>query len=67
MKIKRIKMKKNINLAFYISKANLPKENLKIDNILGKNINSSKNLKPGIYFIETKEEGKRKIIIVSKN
>jgi uncharacterized delta-60 repeat protein len=47
-----------------ISKSNLPKENLKIYNILGKNINSSKNLKPGIYFIETKEKSKRKIVIV---
>jgi hypothetical protein len=59
MKIKRVKMRKNINLAFYISKANLPKENLKINNILGKNINSSKNLKP-----ETKEEDKIKILFL---
>jgi len=42
----------------------LPKENLKIYNILGKEVNSSKNLKPGIYFIETKEKSKRKIVIV---
>jgi len=42
----------------------LKRENPKIYNILGKNINSSlKNLKPGIYFIE-KEKEKRKIIIV---
>jgi hypothetical protein len=47
-----------------LREANLPKENLKIYNILGKNINSSKNLKPGIYFIETKEKSKRKIVIV---
>jgi len=47
-----------------ISKSNLPKENLKIYNILGKEVNSSKNLKPGIYFIETKEKSKRKIVIV---
>jgi len=38
-------------------------ENLKIYNILGKNINSLKNLKPGIYFIKTKEKSKRKIVI----
>jgi len=50
-------MRKNINLAFYISKANLPKENLKINNILGKQVNSSKNLKP-----KTKEEDKIKIL-----
>jgi hypothetical protein len=47
-----------------ISKSNLPKENLKIYSILGKEVNSSKNLKPGIYFIETKEKSKRKIVIV---
>jgi uncharacterized delta-60 repeat protein len=47
-----------------ISKSNLPKENLKIYNIIGKEVNSSKNLKPGIYFIETKEKSKRKIVIV---
>jgi uncharacterized delta-60 repeat protein len=47
-----------------ILKSNLPKENLKIYNILGKEVNSSKNLKPGIYFIETKEKSKRKIVIV---
>jgi len=47
-----------------ISKSNLPKENLKIYNILGKEVNSSKNLKPGIYFIKTKEKSKRKIVIV---
>jgi len=39
-------------------------ENLKIYNILGKPVNFSKNLKPGIYFIETKEKSKRKIVIV---
>jgi uncharacterized delta-60 repeat protein len=47
-----------------ILKSNLSKENLKIYSILGKEVNSSKNLKPGIYFIETKEKSKRKIVIV---
>ena len=45
----------------YANLSNLPKENLKIYNILGKIVNP-KNLKPGIYFMETKE--KRKVIIV---
>jgi uncharacterized delta-60 repeat protein len=47
-----------------ILKSNLSKENLKIYSILGKEVNSSKNLKPGIYFIKTKEKSKRKIVIV---
>jgi len=36
----------------------VPEEKERFNNILGKNINSSKNLKPGSYFIKTKENCK---------